>query len=262
MARQGSPCYSDLLLEQCRCRMPTLQAEQLRAIAAALMHLRGDTLNSVGAATGIRSANLSVWLRGKEQVISAPRVAALLYHLGIEGQQLRADMLHRWRDFGALDDLKQVLKALVRAEAAVLYQDCQPGLTKTRFLQIGETLVRVELTPGIAEASDLVDLIQPRRVITLPEPLSSLPIDQLPATREALLTLAEQAACEIGDDELLDGLLFRLSNTDAMTVAINSSGRGGWQKLEQALRSAIRLGVDPTTIAAWIENGKVAARRD
>ena len=87
--------------------MPTLQAEQLRAIAAALMHLRGDTLNSVGAATGIRSANLSVWLRGKEQVISAPRVAALLYHLGIEGQQLRADMLHRWRDFGALDDLKQ-----------------------------------------------------------------------------------------------------------------------------------------------------------
>jgi hypothetical protein len=129
-------------------------------------------------------------------------------------------------------------------------------------LQIGETLVRVELTPGIAEASDLVDLIQPRRVITLPEPLSSLPIDQLPATREALLTLAEQAACEIGDDELLDGLLFRLSNTDAMTVAINSCGRGGWQKLEQALRSAIRLGVDPTTIAAWIENGKVAARRD
>lgn len=242
--------------------MPTLQAEQLRAIAAALMHLRGDTLNSVGAATGIRSANLSVWLRGKEQVISAPRVAALLYHLGIEGQQLRADMLHRWRDFGALDDLKQVLKALVRAEAAVLYQDCQPGLTKTRFLQIGETLVRVELTPGIAAASDLVDLIQPRRVITLPEPLSSLPIDQLPATREALLTLAEQAACEIGDDELLDGLLFRLSNTDATTVATNSSARGGWQKLEQALRSAIRLGVDPTTIAAWIENGKVAARRD
>ena len=84
----------------------------------------------------------------------------------------------------------------------------------------------------------------------------------LESTREALLTLAEQAACEIGDDELLDGLLFRLSNTDAMTVAINSSGRGGWQKLEQALRSAIRLGVDPTTIAAWIENGKVAARRD
>ena len=48
--------------------MPTLQAEQLRAIAAALMRLRGDTLSSVGMATGIRPANLSVWLRGKEQV--------------------------------------------------------------------------------------------------------------------------------------------------------------------------------------------------
>ena len=87
--------------------MPTLQAEQLRAIAAALMRLRGDTLSSVGMATGIRPANLSVWLRGKEQVISAKRVATLMYHLGLEGSSLRADILHQWRDAGALDDLER-----------------------------------------------------------------------------------------------------------------------------------------------------------
>ena len=101
--------------------MPTLQAEQLRAIAAALMRLRGDTLSSVGMATGIRPANLSVWLRGKEQVISAKRVATLMYHLGLVGSSLRADILHQWRDAGALDDLGLVLNALVGSVAFVFF---------------------------------------------------------------------------------------------------------------------------------------------
>ena len=37
--------------------------EQLPALTAALIRLRGDTLGRIAEATGIRAANLSVWLR-------------------------------------------------------------------------------------------------------------------------------------------------------------------------------------------------------
>ena len=232
--------------------MPTLQAEQLRAIAAALMRLRGDTLSSVGMATGIRPANLSVWLRGKEQVISAKRVATLMYHLGLEGSSLRADILHQWRDAGALDDLRLVLNALVGSEAVVLYQDGQPGLSKIRFLQVGDVLVRVELTAGVAAAQDLADVIQPHRVIVLAEPLAAIPVEPLSGTREALLTLAEQAANDVDDDELLDSLLFQLGNSSWPTASSNTSSPVGWQKLEQALRAALHDGFEPSAIAQWI----------
>lgn len=80
--------------------------EQLPALTAALIRLRGDTLGRIAEATGIRAANLSVRLRGKEQVISAKRVVGLLHHLGVEGNRLRSDMLHQWRDGGALIDSK------------------------------------------------------------------------------------------------------------------------------------------------------------
>lgn len=240
--------------------MPTHQADQLRAIAAALMHLRGDTLNSVGVATGIRPANLSVWLRGKEQVISAKRVATLMYHLGLEGNSLRADILHQWRDSGALDDLRTVLNAFVGFEAVVLYQDGQPGLTKTRFLQIGDVLVRVELTAGVSAAKDLADVIQPHRVIVLMEPLAALPVEPVSATREALLTLAEHAANDVGDDELLDGLLFQLGNSNWPTASTNTSFPVGWQELEQALRAALRDGFEPTAIAQWISVARASQK--
>ena len=48
--------------------------------------------------------------------------------------------------------------ALVGFDAVVLYQDSQPGLTKTRFLQIGDVLVRIELTAGVAAAQGLARL--------------------------------------------------------------------------------------------------------
>ena len=57
--------------------------------------LRGETLGRIAEATGIRTANLSVWLRGKEQVISAKRLVGLLHHPGVEGGRLRTDVLHQ-----------------------------------------------------------------------------------------------------------------------------------------------------------------------
>lgn len=228
--------------------MPTLQAEQLRAIAAALMRLRGDTLSCVGMATGIRPANLSVWLRGKEQVISAKRVATLMYHLGLEGSSLRADILHQWRDAGALDDLGLVLNALVGSEAVVLYQDAQPGLIKTRFLQIGDVLVRIELTAGVAAAQDLADFIQPHRVIALAEPLAAVPVEPVSATREALLTLAEQAANDVGDNELLDSLLFQIGNSDWPTASTNTSSPVGWQNWNKHYAQHCMMGLSPARL--------------
>ena len=62
--------------------MSALNSEQLPILAGALLRLRGLTLAAVFDATGIRAANLSAWLKGRPQVISAARVTALLYHLG------------------------------------------------------------------------------------------------------------------------------------------------------------------------------------
>ena len=58
-----------------------MNSEQLPILAGALLRLRGLTLAAVFDATGIRVANLSAWLKGKPQVISAARVTALLYQV-------------------------------------------------------------------------------------------------------------------------------------------------------------------------------------
>ncbi|MCG4756731.1 helix-turn-helix domain-containing protein, partial [Faecalibacillus intestinalis] len=70
--------------------MSALSSEQLPILAGALLRVRGLTLAAVFDATGIRAANLSAWLKGKPHVISEARVTALLYHLGVQGGQLRS----------------------------------------------------------------------------------------------------------------------------------------------------------------------------
>lgn len=234
--------------------MSTLQPEQLPLLAAALMRLRGDTLNSLGTATGIRAANLSVWLRGKEQVISAKRLAGLLYHLGVEGGKLRCDVLHRWHDAGPLDDLKMVIPILITTGTTWLFQDTQPGLAKTRFLLAGNAWIRVEIAPGVADAKELADLLNAGRVLTLPLPLSNIPTDSLQATSDALLTMAEQTAVDVGDEELLEGLLFRLNEMTSATVTSNISSPSGWTELEQALQFALKRKIEPAEIATLIQS--------
>ncbi len=60
----------------------------------------------------------------------------------------------------------------------------------------------------------------------------------LASARSSLLALAEQTAADVGDEELLEGLIFRL----AETVGSNVSSAQGWQQLEQALRFAFNAG--------------------
>lgn len=235
--------------------MPTLHAEQLPIVAAALMRLRGDTLNSVGTPTGIRAANLSVWLRGKEQVISAKRVAGLLYYLGVEGGRLRSDVLHRWHDAGPLDDVKTVLGTLIaNGTITWLFQDTQPGLTKTRYLRVGDAWIRVELTPGAADAKELADMLNAQRVLTLPAPLAAIPTESLHTACDALLTMAEQTAVDVGDEEMLEGLMFRLGELASPALTMSTASSSGWIRLERTLQSALKHGINPGDIARLIDD--------
>ena len=230
--------------------MPTLASEQLPAFAAALIRLRGETLGRIAEATGIRTANLSVWLRGKEQVISAKRLVGLLHHLGVEGGRLRTDVLHPWHDRGALDDSRLVLSLLQANNQPVwLFQDEQPGLIKTRFLLAGDVLIRMEIEPGVDQAPDLATVVRVDRVIATPTALAGVPINSMASARSSLLALAEQAAADVGDEELLEGLMFQLTQT----VGSNTASPQGWQQLELILRKALEAGISPGDIARLIE---------
>lgn len=230
--------------------MPILINEQLPAFAAALIRLRGETLGLIAEATGIRTANLSVWLRGKEQVISAKRLVGLLHHLGVEGGRLRTDVLHQWQDRGALDDSKLVLgKLLANKQSVWLFQDEQPGLIKTRFLLAGDVLIRMEIEPGVDQALDLATVVRVDRVITTPAALAGVPIDSMASAHNVLLALAEQAAADVGDEELLEGLMFQLTQT----VGSNAASPQDWQQLELILRKALEAGISPGDIARLIE---------
>jgi len=230
--------------------MPTLANEQLPGFAAALIRLRGETLGRIAEATGIRTANLSVWLRGKEQVISAKRLVGLLHHLGVEGGRLRTDVLHPWHDRGALDDSRLVLSLLLANKQSVwLFQDEQPGLIKTRFLLAGDVLIRMEIEPGVDQALDLATVVRVDRVISTPTALAGVPIDSLASARNVLLALAEQTAADMGDEELLEGLMFRLTET----IGSNVSSAQGWQQLEQALRRSLEAGLAPGDIASLLK---------
>jgi hypothetical protein len=66
-------------------------------IAKLLILLRKETQKSVEKATGIKTTNLSAWLRGKPQSISLARVSLLLNHLGVSQMKLSKDRLHDWQ---------------------------------------------------------------------------------------------------------------------------------------------------------------------
>ena len=234
--------------------MSALVPEQLPALAAALIRLRGDTLSRVAQATGIRAANLSVWMRGKEQVISEKRLVGLLHHLGVTGGRLRDDQLHLWRDEGGLGDCKAALTTLLdHGKPWWLFGDEQPGLVRTRFLLAGRVLVRVQVEPGVTAAADLADVIEVDRLLTVSVPLADVPTDSCVAARDALLTLAEQAATDIGDEELLSGLVQQLSEDYAAELGYNAASPRGWRQLDAALRTAFNAGASPGNIASVLD---------
>lgn len=69
------------------------------------------------------------------------------------------------------------------------------------------------------------------------------------AATDFLLVLAEQAAADVGDDELLEGLMFHLTET----LGSNVASPQGWQRLELILRQALEAGISPGEISGLLE---------
>ena len=130
-----------------------------------------------------------------------------------------------------------------------LFQDEQPGLIKTRFLLAGDVLIRMEIEPGVDQALDLATVVRVDRVISTPAALAGVPIDSLASAHNVLLALAELAAADVGDEELLEGLMFQLTQT----VGSNTASPQGWQQLELILKKALEAGISPGDIAHLIE---------
>lgn len=235
--------------------MPALTVEQLPIVAGALLRLRGLTLTAVSEATGIRTANLSAWLKGKPQVISSARVTALLYHLGLQGGQLRSDVVHTWADHGEWAHLRTVFALLQQPVAPrCLFLDEHPGLSQTRFLQWGDAWVRLSITPGPTGQGDLAALVKPERMIVLPVSLEGISTSAVDETRSALLTLAEQGGREIPSDELAHGFMQRVRESSVGAQSSDPIDAIGWLMLEDALRKAIKGGMSPHELAHRIAN--------
>ena len=231
--------------------------EQTPVIAAALINLRGDTLGSISKATDIRVANLSVWLRGKEQVISQKRVVSLLDHLGVRGGKLRSDILHQWVVKGALDDLQKVLDALLepeeRAEFLILAEK-RTAYPQISFVglpsSVGHAWARVTLETGLLSEPKLT----PRelgygQILVTETDLSGLPADDINCLNE------------ISDYELHSGTtaekvsyltekMFRLSERDIESAE--------FAELETTLKRVINGGVSPTEISQLLTKNYLA----
>jgi len=281
--------------------MSSLAPQQMRLLAAALVRLRGETLGHIAKATGIRTANLSVWLRGKEQVISEKRLTKLLHYLGVEGGRLRTDMLHLWQDNGALDDCRMVLAAFLEPDKSSLYRDEEPGLVKTRFLLAGETLIRVQIEPGVTVASDLTDVFATLWRLTVDVPLAGITTNSREAAHNELMNLAvdiEQLTMN-GQNavyvDVFDEYKERLKNElyqvikqkfGAELLALVEQGvanvedegllegalyqlseEHGWQQLGDTLRAAFKTGMTPDEIASVLDEhlrkgGKTTRKQD
>lgn len=230
--------------------MPPMTPGQLPALASSLIRLRGETLGRIANATLIRTANLSVWLRGREQVISAKRLVGLLHHLGLEGGHLRKDVLHQWRDRGGLDDSKAALTTLLaNVQPVWLFQDAHPGFIKTRFLLAENTVIRVEIEPGVDRALDLIDVIKVDRIINTTEQLARVPTMLLESTHSALLELASHALPETGDEQSPKDLVFSATES----IGGNLRSMPGWQRIESSLRHAMEAGMTPDDVASLLE---------
>lgn len=132
-------------------------AISLPVLASALIKLRGDTLSQIAVATSIRPANLSVWLRGKPQVISAQRISMLMHYLGVQGGLLRDDVLHQWSAHGTINELKTALDFLPEGvqRAGRFYQGSDQGLGRPYYLRFDRACVKLNIDAGPLESIEL-----------------------------------------------------------------------------------------------------------
>lgn len=139
--------------------------DEIRALTASLIRLRGETLNSVWEATKIQPPNLSAWLNRGQQTISLDRQVSLLFHLGVIAKTLRTDILHKWSDRGCLDNLRTVLHLLSLEEKSIDVVQCsQDSLEIEWIMQIGSAIVMVQTKPDLQSHYLVTQVIEKKKI--------------------------------------------------------------------------------------------------
>ena len=186
----------------------TLNMNTAPALATALIEMRSESLKSVSMMTDIRVANLSVWLRGKEQVISEKRVVSLLDYLGVVAGELAVDRIHHWNLGNNLDQLNNLLGQLVTQDErnkCVVCCESNP-FSQVRYLGIWKatnwTWVRLMLQAGLTfKPNANASILGFGHEYILPLDLTSLPVDEPGLVQATILNAI--ANLNNGEDVLL-----------------------------------------------------------
>lgn len=210
----------------------TITMSNAAAIASVLIKLRCETLGSISSATDIRSANLSVWLRGKEQVISQQRVTKLLDYLGIGSGKLAPTQIHSWRLQGESQSLNTVLNCLLtdeeRAKSIVLANG-RDGFLQTKYLGVWQkkewVWVCLIIESGLTRAPD----VSAKALGFKQELILSVDLTKLPSTESTSVK-----------ETLEKAILDATATNDEKLVGIN--------ELQETLSKLLDSGISPKTI--------------
>ena len=171
------------------------------------------------------------------------RDGALLYHLGVQGGQLRSDMVHTWSDQGEWAPAHRFNLLQEPVAPRCLFLDEHPGMSHTRFLQWGEAWVRLSHA-GADCAGTTAAMVSPDRMIVLPVALEGIPTQdpQRPLLRS--LSLAEQGWA---GDSLANWPMASCNASGAAWAGLCAHERRliGLAHFEVSLRSAMRRGLSP-----------------
>lgn len=236
--------------------MSTTSAPKIYEVAAALTRLRGETLSSLSLATDVRTANLSVWLRGREQVISEKRVVAVMHHLGLKGNSLRHDLIHKWTAAGSIKDVQTVFEFCLsptQKQQTLILQGTESGFSSHHILRIpqGEHAAHIILTlePTPTEVPVLTSL-KFGQFIKCEHSFRVLPSKDEELKQavtfycdEAIYNLTESAkGTEIAK-------LFESISTDQTSTEVRDRDREDFSKLKIELSRILDSGVSPDELA-------------
>lgn len=223
----------------------------------ALIRLRGETLADLTEATGIRGANISVWRRGKEQVISEARVTLLLEHLGVREGRLHGDTMHQWHIAGDFSDVHTVLSLLLPGEyyeASTIYRSKADSFQSQALLRIQtkiwQACIHLSIKPGLAMPIAVCINALGIHQNDLPDSaLKALATGDIEKVTKALATAAKR---ETKTPSILEALPSLLQNEPSAAHDIE-----GLTRLVTELKRALQVGMSADEIALV-----VATRRE
>ena len=238
--------------------MSTTPSPKIYEVAAALTRLRGETLSSLSVATDVRTANLSVWLRGREQVISERRVVAVMHHLGLKGNALRHDLIHKWTATGSIKDIQTVFEFCLsptQKQQTLILQGTESGFSSHHILRIPQEEHAAHIILALEPTPTEVPVLEPTSLkfgqfIKCEDSFRNLPsIDEelkLAVTfycDEAIFNLTESAkGTEIAK-------IFESISTDQTSTALPDPRGEGFSKLKTELCRILDSGVSPDELA-------------